>query len=72
MTKIKALHDEGLNIDTILDLAQTDRAVRGELMHLLERYLAQKDKSSTLSSQARFAMRLSASSKPKGVRHSEL
>jgi len=72
MTIIEALHNEGRDIATILDLAQTDDAVRGELERLLESHLAQKDKSSTLSSQARFAMRLSTSSKPKGVRHSEL
>lgn len=76
MTKIKALHAQGASAAAILDLAQTDSEVQAELVRLLERNLDRSDDPVILSSQARFAMRLSTAAKTtnaaKGARHSEL
>lgn len=72
MTKIKALHAQGVSAATIIELAHTDASIHGELIRLLERNLGRSDDPVTLSSQARYAMRLSSAGAAKGVRHSEL
>ena len=72
MTNIKALHAQGASATAILELAHTDPSIHKELSRLLERNLGRSDDHVTLSSQARFAMRLSTASTAKGVRHSEL
>lgn len=72
MTKIKALHAQGASAAAILELAHTDPSINAELIRLLERNLGRSDGTLTLSSQARYAMRLSSAGAAKGVRHSEL
>lgn len=72
MTKIKALRAQGASAAAILEMAHTDLSIHDELIRLLERNLGRSDDPVSLSSQARYAMRLSSASTAKGVRHSEL
>ena len=72
MKQINALHAQGLTSEAILNLAHSDSAIRAELVRLLEQNLRSGDDSTVLSSQARYAMRLSTAARSSGVRHSEL